>query len=328
HAQFDTRLRGLEEKARKKEESWGAERNNLLEKLDTAHKDGFKLRDALDALRKESDQAKADCEADLQRAGKELDSLRAEADKRASKWEEERKELVSSHCDEVSGLKEDYAALEQQLQDDRFSLESQIQELRDEVAAADAARDEEARRQSADIAELAASLEEQRQLNDELEDRLAEKESEHAAEVQELESAIEESRLAHQDAVFQLEKELSYAKERAAESDAKLRSERQELDVLRQDNDALHIRAQELENAHETMARDYDALQQTADELSANAEKADDELAASLAHYTGLLSELYSKQAAEKKRWESERAAMKAVIDRYRYREEMHAIGK
>ncbi|KAI8318870.1 hypothetical protein GQ54DRAFT_280303 [Martensiomyces pterosporus] len=326
HAQFDAHLRGMEEKAHKKENSWSTERNNLLEKLDAAHKDGFKLRDALDALRREADQAKADCEADLQRMGKELETLRSEADKRAASWEDERKELASAHSDQVASLKEDYAVLEQLLHDDRFSLETQIQDLQDELAAAQAARDEDAARHGQQLAEITVSLEEQRQISEDLEDQLAEKESGHAAEVQELEEAIEESRLGHEQALAELHDELSSAKERAAEYGAKLRSERQESEMLRQDNDALTARAQELEDAHEVLTRDYDALQEVADELSAGAERAGEELAGSVSHYAGLLGQLHSKQAAEKEKWESERAGMKMLINRYRHREEMHVI--
>ncbi|KAJ2859944.1 hypothetical protein GGI22_002850, partial [Coemansia erecta] len=135
HEKFEEHLRGLEDKARKKESAWNSERMGILEKLDTAHKDGFKLRDELDTLHKEAAQIKADCDADLKRMKMDLDDALSEAEEMKTKWEQEHAELVSAHEEEVAQLKEECSILEQRLQDDRFSLENQLQDVLDELEA-------------------------------------------------------------------------------------------------------------------------------------------------------------------------------------------------
>ncbi|ORX70649.1 hypothetical protein DL89DRAFT_137039 [Linderina pennispora] len=131
---FQDRIKKLEDKTRKSEATWNAERNNLLGKLDAANKDGFKLREELASMRKDASKAKSTSQADVLRTTREMAQLRAGMDEREQRWEEERKQVAQEHDEIVAGMKEDYAALEQQLQDDKFTLESQLQEAQDELA--------------------------------------------------------------------------------------------------------------------------------------------------------------------------------------------------
>ncbi|KAJ2770389.1 hypothetical protein IWQ57_002687, partial [Coemansia nantahalensis] len=139
HAESDARIQALEVQAEKAERAWAAERTGILEKLDVAHKDGFKLRQALDDVQKAAAQARADCDADLRRTGQEMAELLAQVEATTAQWEKERRETARDHAAALAELADEHAHREQQAQDDRASLEAQLGDARDELAAQAAA---------------------------------------------------------------------------------------------------------------------------------------------------------------------------------------------
>ncbi|KAJ2828538.1 hypothetical protein IWW50_001334 [Coemansia erecta] len=323
---FDAHVQSIEEQARKKERAWSSERTGILEKLDSAHKDGFRLRDALDALQKEAAQTRADCDADLRRMGQELADLQAETEDRAAKWDEERKELARTHSEELAGLKDECAMLEQQLQDDRYSLETQLQDTRDELDSLRDARQDQQHLYEERLAEATDALEEQTRKSRMLEEQMAERDARESEQVDELEALLEEARLEHKQALRQLESERDAAQRTAADYGSRLESEHSEAEALRAENEDLAARMQELADANDELAGDCARLQDEVDELAEDAAQADGERGEALEHYTGLMQELSDKHRAEKAQWQREREQMQGRLDRYKYRENMWAI--
>ncbi|KAJ2359480.1 hypothetical protein GGF43_000099 [Coemansia sp. RSA 2618] len=323
---FDAHVQSIEEQARKKERAWNSERTGILEKLDSAHKDGFRLRDALDALQKEAAQTRADCDADLRRMSQELADLQAETEDRAAKWDEERKELARTHSEELAGLKDECTILEQQLQDDRYSLETQLQDTRDELDSLRDAQQDQQHLYEERLAEATDALEEQTRKSRILEEQMAERDARESEQVDELEALLEEARLEHKQALRQLESERDAAQRTAADYGSRLESEHSEAEALRAENEDLAARMQELADANDELAGDCVRLQDEVDELAEDAAQADGERGEALEHYTGLMQELADKHRAEKAQWQREREQMQGRLDRYKYRENMWAI--
>lgn len=123
----------LESQLKSNEDSWQRERTALLEKLDTAHKDAFGLRDALDTADKDAAQANADREADVARLSGELEQVRGELQRQNEGWDADRKEIQKVHADDMNGLREEFSSLEQQMGDDMAVLEQQLAEMEDAV---------------------------------------------------------------------------------------------------------------------------------------------------------------------------------------------------
>ncbi|KAJ1666292.1 hypothetical protein EV178_002403 [Coemansia sp. RSA 1646] len=326
HRKFDEHLRSLEDKARKKESAWNNERTGILEKLDTAHKDGFKLRDELDTLHKEAAQIKADCDADLKRMKLDLDDALAEAEAQKAKWEHEHTELASAHEEEVAQLKEECNVLEQRLQDDRFSLENQLQDVLDELEALRESRDDELGQRDDQLAKVVDELDDKTKAVSELEEQLDNIDSKYAAQLGDLRAALEESQTESQNSIAALQEELLAAHQRTEDIGKQAESEHHEMEDLRIQNSALNARVQELQVANEELANDCYGLQSTVDELAEGAIYADEEKEDALTHYVQLMQELDRKHRAEKAQWGDERRAMRDRLDRYRYRDAMYSI--
>ncbi|KAJ2821815.1 hypothetical protein GGI24_004107, partial [Coemansia furcata] len=109
HDQFQTHVAGVEDRAAAREAAWAVERAGLAEKLDAAHKDAFRLRDALDALAKSEAQTRADAAADVARMAADVEKAREEAAKARTRWDEERREAARAHAAELAALREDVA---------------------------------------------------------------------------------------------------------------------------------------------------------------------------------------------------------------------------
>ncbi|KAJ1988452.1 hypothetical protein GGI26_005590 [Coemansia sp. RSA 1358] len=323
---FDEHLRGLEEKARKKEKAWNHERIGIIEKLDAAHKEGFKLRDELDNLQKETAQVKADCEADLKHMKFELDEALASAESHMAKWEEERRELVSAHADEAAGMKEEYDILEQRLHDDRFSLENQLQDARDEIEALQDAHDVEMVARNSQVAKAEEELERAVQTLQRLEEELAEEKTRYSTQVEDIRASFKEEQLESQNTVSLLQDELHAAQQRVEEAINEAESRNMEVEDLGLENRTLSSRVQELEETNDELLNDCASLQNLVDELSAGNTYAEDERDDAVAHYVELMHEIDQKHRAEKSKWEAERKAMQDRLDRYKYRDTMHAI--
>ncbi|KAJ1793857.1 hypothetical protein LPJ59_004664, partial [Coemansia sp. RSA 2399] len=326
HEKFDGHLRSLEDKARKKESAWNNERTGILAKLDTAHKDGFKLRDELDTLHKEAAQIKADCDADLKRMKMDLDDTLAEAEDLKTKLEQEHAELVSAHEEEVAQLKEECSILEQRLQDDRFSLENQLQDVLDELEALRESRFDELSQRDEQLAKVVDELDDKTKAVHELEEQLDNIDSKYAAQVDDLRAALEETQRENQNGIAALQEELAGAQQRTEDISKQAESEHHEMEDLRIQNNALSARVQELQIANEELANDCYGLQSTVDGLTEGAMYADEEKEDALAHYAQLMQELDRKHRVEKARWEDERKTMQDRMDRYRYRDAMHSI--
>ncbi|KAJ2785537.1 hypothetical protein H4R18_000482 [Coemansia javaensis] len=316
HAALSARIKGLEEQAQKRERAWGAERTGILEKLDTAHKDGFKLREALDALQKDAAQTKADCDSDLKRVGREMADLRAEADAHHARWEEERRELVRSHADEVAELKEECAVLEQQLQDDRFELGTQLGEARGELEAQAEAHREQLESLRAQAADATDALEKQVLAKQRLEERLASSDARAAARIAELEEQLDKARLEHEQSAAGLQRALQAAEQRAADCEDEAHAERAEAEALRAENAGLADRVERLAAANAELTA----------ELDDGAAWADEQRDEALAHQAQLLQAVADKHRAGKAQWAAEREALQARLDRYKFREHLWAI--
>ncbi|KAJ2160759.1 hypothetical protein GGF46_002005 [Coemansia sp. RSA 552] len=326
HAKFDEHVQGLEQQAQKQERAWTAERLGILEKLDSAHKDGFKLREALDQAHKDAAQAKANCEVDLKRMSQEVDSMHAAAEERRVLWDAERKELARTHADELAELREERAQLEQQAQDDRFAVETLLQNARDELdVLKDAHRSQLAsvRDQLVDKTDM---LEKKSLAAQILEEQLQEHEIKSSAQIEELVASLDELHRDHERDTSQLRDELESAKRRAADAEASLQDGLQETDTLRAENDGLDARVQELTAANDELAADCSYLQNTVDELEESAAGTDADRDDTLAHYAGLLQHLADRHRAEKAQWEDERKDMQAQLQRYSSRDTLWAI--
>ncbi|KAJ2745657.1 hypothetical protein GGI20_001982 [Coemansia sp. BCRC 34301] len=138
HEQFDARMAALETRLATRDAAWTQERSGLAEKLDAAHKDAFRLRDALDALQKSAAQARADADADVARMAADLDSVRDDAAKARGRWDDERREAARGHAAEIAALREEMAEAEEahyeQATADAAAYEREAEELRLEVA--------------------------------------------------------------------------------------------------------------------------------------------------------------------------------------------------
>ncbi|KAJ2724494.1 hypothetical protein GGI07_001925 [Coemansia sp. Benny D115] len=321
--QLEGRLQTLEEQIRANESAWASERTGLLEKLDGAHKDGFRLRDALDTMQKEAAQVKADCEADLLRMGHELDDLRAELDQRETQWADERRELQRSHMESVAELKEEAALLEQQRHDDRTELERQLQEALAEIDALKKSHEEELCERDEQLVEAEAELQNMAQISRELELQIMDRDAEHNERVAGLESAAEEKMQRIQDELLQTRQELQAAQEHIDRGDERLESERHEAEGLRQENDALVARLQELEEINEEIKLDCQELERIAEEISEDLADSNDLRDRALAHYAGMMQAMADKHSAERDAWKAERSALRGRIERYQYREAM-----
>ncbi|KAJ1735869.1 hypothetical protein LPJ61_000313 [Coemansia biformis] len=326
HAEFDARVKALEDQAQKKERAWTSERTSILEKLDAAHKDGFKLREALDDLQKDAAQTKADCEADLRRTGQEMAALLAETEHRTAQWEKERRELARSHTAELAELNEECALLEQQLNDDRGKFEAQLGDARDELAAQARAHREQTASLQAQAAGVADSLEKHALATQILEERLAKSDAKAAARIAALEESLDSARLEHERGAAELLEELRVAEQRAAECEDEAHGERMEAEALRAENSSLCARLDGLAAASEELAAECAGLQDMVDDLAEGSAQADGQRDEALSHYTGVMQALSDKHCAEKTQWKAEREAMQERLNRYKYREHMWAI--
>ncbi|KAJ1791822.1 hypothetical protein LPJ62_001183 [Coemansia sp. RSA 2167] len=335
HQKFDARVQTADEQARKKERLWSAERTSILEKLDSAHKDGFRLRDALDALQKEAAQIKADCDADLRRMGQELTDMQAEADDRTARWEAERKDMARAHVDEQAELKDEYAKLEQEMQDERYTLESQLDEARDELAEY---KNEfaklEQQMQDAQYA-LGSQLDEARNEISGLKGAQQEQLAVYESQLADASEALEKQVLAK----HVLETQLAERDIMVSKASDRLESERREADALRAENEDLSDRVQELSDANDDLGSRVHELSDANDNLADTCARLQDKVeelvyetthAAEnnevLEHYTGLMQQLADKHHAEKAQWTADRTSMQSRLDRYRYRESTWAI--
>ncbi|KAJ2043397.1 hypothetical protein H4S04_006782 [Coemansia sp. S16] len=117
HEQFEVHVAGLEDRLKVREKAWTQERTGLAEKLDAAHKDSFRLRDALDKLTKSEAQTRADADADVARMAAELEDARGEAAKARGRWDDERREAARAHAAELAALREDLAEADRARED-------------------------------------------------------------------------------------------------------------------------------------------------------------------------------------------------------------------
>ncbi|KAJ1826768.1 hypothetical protein LPJ56_002014, partial [Coemansia sp. RSA 2599] len=326
--QLQARLDELEQHAAQSESAWKKERSGLIEKLDGAHKDGFRLRDALDTLQKETAQIKADCEADLLRMRQEIEDFQAEMDRREDQWAGERRELQRAHAESLSELKEEMAATEQQLHDQKAELDQQLQETQAELKSVVNSREEEIRERDAQLDDLEAALHNQAQVNRELEAQLADRDSEYESRIAQLESAAEETSRALQEQIAQMQQELRDARERTEHASRRLQEEADAADELRQENDGLVSRMQEIEEINAELKNDCRQLQMQLDEGFEDAMGAGVERDQALSHYAGLMQALADKHRVEKDSWKAERQALRNRIDRYQYREAMYAVAQ
>ncbi|KAJ2500432.1 hypothetical protein GGH96_002760 [Coemansia sp. RSA 1972] len=332
---FEARVQTADEQARKKERLWNAERTGILEKLDSAHKDGFRLRDALDSLQKEAAQIKADCHADLRRMGQELTDMQAEAEDRTAKWEAERKDMARMHVDELAELKDEYAKLEQEMQDERYTLDSQLDEARDELA--------EYKNEFAKIEQqmqderyaLVGQLDEARNEISGLKGAQQEQVAMYESQLADASEALEKQALAK----HVLETQLAERDIAVSKASDLLESERREADSLRAENEDLNDRVQELSDANDDLGSRVHELSDANNELADTCARLQDEVddlmyetthAAEnsdvLEHYTNLMQQLADKHRAEKAQWMADRTSMQSRLDRYRYRESTWAI--
>ncbi|KAJ2798047.1 hypothetical protein H4R20_004964, partial [Coemansia guatemalensis] len=326
HEKFNAHQKNLEDQLRKKERAWNAERTGILEKLDTAHKDGFRLRDELDSVQKEAAQVSADCEADLKRMGQELAELQSENEARAAEWSRERKELARAHAEELSTLKEECALLEQQLSDNRHSFEDQLQDARYELDTLKSSYDEQLDALKTQLTEATDLLEKQVLAKQILEEQLVENGTKAATRVTELETELEETRLEHDQHLHQLQDELYQAEQKASELEDSLYNERVRAEPLQAENDRLSSRVDELTATNEELSGECTRLQEMVDGLADGTAQADAQRDEALAHYTGLMQALADKHRAEKAQWEAEQTSMRRRLERYKHRESLWVI--
>ncbi|KAJ2709833.1 hypothetical protein H4R19_004047 [Coemansia spiralis] len=323
HAEFDARVAALGDQADKKERAWAAERTGILEKLDAAHKDGFRLREALDDLQRDAAQARADCDADLRRTRQEMADLLADVDAKTAQWDKERRDMVHAHAAELAELGDEHALREQQAQDDRAQLEALLGNTRDALQAQAAAHTRQLDALQTQAADAADSAEKHALAKQILQERLAEREAAAGARITELEDALDRARVEREETEAELLEELQAAEHKAARCEDEAHTERMEADALREENAALAARTEELAAAAEELAAECAGLQQ---ELADGSAQADSQQQEALAHYAGLLQATADRHRAEKSQWTAEREAMQARLNRYKYREHMWAI--
>ncbi|KAJ2613222.1 hypothetical protein H4S08_002341 [Coemansia sp. RSA 1365] len=326
HENFNGHQRKLEEQLRKKERTWNAERTGILEKLDTAHKDGFKLRDELDSVQKEAAQVKADCEADLKRMVQELSDLQSEIEASTVEWNKERKELVRTHIEELSTLKEDCVLLEQQLSDNRHSFEDQLQDAHYELDTLKGTYGDQLDALKTQLTDATDLLEKEMLAKQILEEQLVENGTKTASRVTELETELEETRLDHEKGLLKLQDELYQAEQKVSELEDSLYTERLKAEPLSVENDQLSTRVDELTTINEELSEDCAKLQKMVDSLTDGTAQADVQRDEALAHYTSLMQALAEKHRTEKAQWETEQTSMQRRLDRYKYREALWVI--
>ncbi|KAJ1955492.1 hypothetical protein EC988_001852, partial [Linderina pennispora] len=323
---FQDRIKKLEDKTRKSEATWNAERNNLLGKLDAANKDGFKLREELASMRKDASKAKSTSQADVLRITREMAQLRASMDEREQRWEEERKQVAQEHDEIVAGMKEDYAALEQQLQDDKFTLESQLQEAQDELAQWRDSHDDDFASLEEQLRKAEEALNKERDHVGDLEDEMAARQEKHVQEIQELEGQMQTYRQGREAADAELQAQIKTAKERdTAENGlrAQLREATERADEFESENDRLVARLELMEQDNEALVIAYEQLEDQVADLTETANSGNEE---ALDYYVRMMQAMHENHAREKEQWREERAKLHSVIDRHRYRERMHVI--
>ncbi|KAJ2083334.1 hypothetical protein H4R24_000894 [Coemansia sp. RSA 988] len=326
HEKFNMHQRNLEEQLQKKERAWNAERTGILEKLDTAHKDGFRLRDELDSVQKEAAQVRADCEADLKRMGQDLVELQNENEARAVEWNKERKELARVHTEELSMLKEECALLEQQLSDDRHTFEDQLQDAHYELDTLKGTYGEQMDVLKTQLTEATDSLEKQVLAKQILEEQLVENGTKAVTRITELETELEETRIEHEQGQVQLQDELCQAEQKVLKLEDSLYSERLKAEPLEAENDQLRSRVDELAAINEEQSGECTRLQEMVAGLADGTAQADTQRDEALAHYTGLMQALADKHRAEKAQWEAEQTSMQRRLERYKHREGLWVI--
>ncbi|KAJ2851956.1 hypothetical protein IWW36_000729 [Coemansia brasiliensis] len=313
----DARIEAAEAQLLAKEQTWQRERTGILAKLDQAHKDAFRLRDALDIAEKDNAQTKADCEADVLRINQELSDARAELDAQQRKWDAEQREIMQTHTEEISALRDECTMLEQQLRDDRQSLEQQLQDAREEISEHVRSHDEQVNSLQEQLNDTQALLEQQVRENRSLETRIMEADAAAAERTDELEARLEEMRLEHAQALRSVDDK--HAKE-LRELQARAENDRADAAELRDENEILNLRVRELEETNAQMSAECVQLHEMVDELEAGQTQAD-----ALAHYIQLLQQLDARYRAEKKQWAGERTELQERLARYRFREGMWA---
>ncbi|KAJ1880134.1 hypothetical protein LPJ57_002433 [Coemansia sp. RSA 486] len=326
--QLLARIEEMEQNAAQSESAWSKERSGLIEKLDGAHKDGFRLRDALDTLQKEASQTKADSEADVLRMKQELEDYQAEMDRREDQWAKERREMQRSHAESLSELKEEMAFASQQLNDEKAELDQQLQETHAELESVMHSREDDIRERDARLDDLEAELQNQMQINREIEAQLADRDNEYENRISQLEAAAEETTRALQDRLEQMQQELHEAQQNAEHASQRLQEEADAADDLRQENDNIVSQMQELEDINAELKNDCHQLQMQLSEVSDDIMGADEVRDQALSYYAGLMQALADKHRAEKDSWKAERKALRSRIDRYQYREAMYAIAQ
>ncbi|KAJ2383575.1 hypothetical protein GGI05_005272, partial [Coemansia sp. RSA 2603] len=142
----------------KLEAQWAVERSDLLAKLDAAHKDGFRLRDALDALQRSAAQQAADDAADVRRARADLEDARREHADACRALEdaarERERQFVQDLADARAAHAEEAAALAERCE----ALAMHVAEAQDDARAAWQARDADVRARDERLAQLADEL--------------------------------------------------------------------------------------------------------------------------------------------------------------------------
>ncbi|KAJ1748656.1 hypothetical protein LPJ78_003852 [Coemansia sp. RSA 989] len=313
----DSRIEEAEAQLQAKEQAWQRERTGILAKLDQAHKDAFRLRDALDTAEKDNAQTKADCEADVLRISQELDEARAELDEQQQKWDMERRDLMQIHTEELSALRDECTMLEQQLRDDRQSLEQQLQDAREEISAHMRSRDEQVNELQEQLSEAQTMLEQQVRENRSLETRIMQADAAAAERADELEARLEEMRLEHAQVLRSTDEK--HARE-LQELQTWAERERAAAEELREENSELNLRVSELEQSGAEMSAECEQLHEMVEELEAGQSQTD-----ALAHYMETMQQLDSRYRAERKQWADERNELQERLVRYRFREGMWA---
>ncbi|KAJ1902050.1 hypothetical protein LPJ66_000299 [Kickxella alabastrina] len=339
-AALEQRLRALDEQAQASEAAWAEERSGLLTKLDGAHKDGYRLRDALDALQKEAAQTKADCDADLRRMALELGDVRADAEKAAVRWAEERRELQRAHREAVNALKEENALLEQGMRDTRVELELQLHEMQAELEYIERVRGEELDARDGQLADTESSVKTQARNNRELQIQLEARDAEHEMQVVAVELAAEEAQRAlrrgHEQQMAALqdehEQKLAASQDKHEQQMKALQGKHgQQMAAVRRENAALEALSEEnnkLRNRAEDLAEENNALRSHAEDLAEGLAAAGAVRDDALSHYIGIMHDLADRHSVEKDAWKAEREAMRERVGRYQYREAMYAISQ
>ncbi|KAJ1721544.1 hypothetical protein LPJ53_003947 [Coemansia erecta] len=140
------------------EQRWADERRDLLAKLDGAHKDGFRLRDALDALQRQAAQQQADAAADVRRARADADEARAALDEARGLADDAAREreraFVQDLADARAAHEEELGAVAERVE----ALAAQAGDAQREAQAAWRAREADVRARDERLDELADEI--------------------------------------------------------------------------------------------------------------------------------------------------------------------------